>query len=114
MNKALKALKTIKEIELSHIEYDEDEDMDGEWVYDTYEEYDGTIEENYSDEIKTIETSVKALEIIKKKKVDCAIILDFSDDALTFEEYNYYVTKIGGGSLPLTKKEFDFLKKVLK
>ena len=42
----LEMFKEICDIGLSHMETDEDEDMDGEWVYTDYEEYDGTVEEN--------------------------------------------------------------------
>jgi len=64
--KALNAFERIKNIELSHMEIDQDEDMDGEWEYSYYEEFDGTIEDNCPEEVKVIEKSLKDFEELKK------------------------------------------------
>lgn len=67
MSKELEALDIIKNIGLSHMETSEDEDYDGEWEYTDYEEYDGTIEENYPEEIKILETALKNYEELLKR-----------------------------------------------
>lgn len=64
MTKAQEALKTIKEIELTHMEYESDENYDGEWEYETVEIYDGTVEDNYHEEIRLLEKELKRLEKI--------------------------------------------------
>lgn len=55
MTKAQEALKTIKEIELTHMGYESDENYDSEWEYEAVEVYDGTVEDNYSEEIRLLE-----------------------------------------------------------
>lgn len=66
MTKALEALNIIKNIGLSHMEYDSDENHDGEWEYEAVEVDDGTIEDNCPEEIEVIEKSLKDFEELKK------------------------------------------------
>lgn len=61
--KSKDALEKIKNIGLHHLAYYDDDDGS----IDSYEEYDGTIEENYTDEIKVIEKDLELLELIKSK-----------------------------------------------
>lgn len=70
MSKELEALSIIKNIELSHVEYDEDEDFNGDWVFETVEKYDGTIDDNYyySEQIDIIEKALLRLEAIDQAK----------------------------------------------
>ena len=49
---ALNALEAIKGIVLTHMEQDVDYDYEENPEYSYHEEYDGTIEDNYPDEIK--------------------------------------------------------------
>ena len=60
------ALKNIKEIELSHVEHEQDEDIDGEWVYTDHEVYDGTVAEKYPNEIEVLEKELKDYHEIKE------------------------------------------------
>lgn len=62
MTKAQEALKTIKEIELTHMGYESDENYDGEWEYEAVEVYDGTVEDNYPEEIRFLETALEEKE----------------------------------------------------
>ena len=102
---ALECLEEIGGIELSHIEYDQDEDFNGDWVYDTREEYDGTIEENYSEAYNTIKQALikaqgqeKALKIIFEKRVDIWHLVDLLDQ--TYEMYLAFCKSEKYGGLP--------------
>lgn len=59
-----------------------------------------------SEECRTIEKSLKALEIIKKKTVDIWLI----QNKKTLKQYNSMVDE----SRQLTQEEFDLLKEVLE
>ena len=67
--KSLDAFKTIKEVELSHLDYDQDENLDGDWEYTPYEADDGSIEDNYPEECKVVENHLKAMNILKELHV---------------------------------------------
>ena len=60
----IEALKVIKNIKLSHVETEEDEDFDGNWVYDTIEVNDGLIGDKYSKQIKILKQALQRLEAI--------------------------------------------------
>lgn len=60
------ALENIKAIELWHIEHDQDEDINGEWVYTDHEVYDGTVRENYPEAIEALEKELKDYHEIKE------------------------------------------------
>ena len=66
MTKELEALNIIKNISLSHVETEQDENLDGEWEYTEYEVNDGTIEDNYPDQIDIIEKALLELKAIKE------------------------------------------------
>lgn len=106
--KSKDALEKIKNIGLLHLAYYDDDDS-----IDSYEEYDGTIEENYPDAIKTIEKELKAFEIIKEKSVIPAYIVNTKN----VEEYNKLLKEITFRKdwleRILTQEEFDLLKEVL-
>ncbi len=62
---SLKALDIISKIELSHMECDSDDDYyDEDYYY--YEMDDGTVEENYPNEIKALKTDIRVLNILKR------------------------------------------------
>lgn len=84
MSKELKALKRIKRISLTHFGYDVDENMDGELVHEPIEVDDGTIEENYPEEIKIIETALKRIDYLERVNKD----LQESKDRLIEERNN--------------------------
>lgn len=63
------ALETIKSIELMHVEHEQDEDIDGEWVYTDHEVYDGTVGENYAQEIEVLEKEHKVLDLVKSSVI---------------------------------------------
>lgn len=75
MIKGLEALEIIKNIELSHIEQSMVENYDDS--YDCYydEVDDGTIEEYYDEEIKTIEEALKELEQYKALETELGTTL---------------------------------------
>ena len=139
MNKGLEALERIKNIELSHFGYDSDENLDGEWEYTPVDVSDGTIEENYKEEIDIIETELKEKDELEEmfnndeeliKKLDKKVMLQ--DEILriikekdvkvweikscnTFEEYNdsFEEDLIPHSCLEkrlLNQAEFDLLK----
>lgn len=60
------ALEKIKNIELSHIAYYDDDDYYDDDYIPSYEESDGTIEENYPEEIKVIEKALGQFEKLIK------------------------------------------------
>ena len=128
------AWETFKEVDLSHMEYDTDEDYDGEWVYDAVEVDDGTVEDNFPEECAIIDKALKRLEekehnckvflkqmsglasrLAKKEKV-LEIIKEKVWDigavriAKTLEDYNLKEN----GFVRLTQEEFDLLKEVFK
>lgn len=122
------ALEKIKNIEFKHTEFEM-----ADFTY-SYEVYDGTIEENYPDEIEAIEqdleeyenfklkmeyrpifiqgvvsddyNKLKAFEIIKDKIVSVPILKDSKD----FIYYNWYVYD---KNRALTQEEYNLLKEVL-
>lgn len=65
---------------------------------------------SYQKEIKTVEKELKALEIIKSKKVDCwAFILDIDN----IDNIDYKETHFAFSSIDLTDEEIALLKEVL-
>lgn len=71
------ALERIKNIELHHIEYEIDDYYDNDYVF---EKSDGTIEENYTDEIKVIEEDLEVLNIIKRKNINTYKLIEVFKD----------------------------------
>lgn len=55
------ALDRIKRINLYHEEIYEDEDLDGNLVFEKFTEYDGTVGDLYAEEIRCIEEYIKRL-----------------------------------------------------
>lgn len=72
-----------------------------------------TVKETYPEHYETIEKSLKALEIIKEKRID---IESFYTSFIEGEyDYNFYEKRYGTyGKYCLTEEEFDLLKEVLK
>ena len=98
MSKALESLERIKNIKLSHLGYDSDENLEGELEYTPVNVDEGSVEENYPEEIKILETALKALEIIKEKVgIHWEHILEL-----------WLKTKL------IIQEEYDLLKEVLK
>lgn len=60
---SLKALDIISKIELTHMECESDDYYDDDYYY---EMDDGTIEENYSTEIKALKKDIRVLSILKR------------------------------------------------
>ncbi len=65
MTKAKEALNTIKEIEMTHTETEQDEDFNGEWVFDTVTVNDGPIEYQFPEEFKILEDELDSSEKMK-------------------------------------------------
>lgn len=65
---------------------------------------------HWKQDIAMIETALKALEIIKNKRVDIGLLLDGGD----VNHYNYRIDeKWKQTPRRLTQEEYDFLKEVL-
>ena len=111
---SLDALKFIKEIELSHMEQDVDYDYEENPEYSYHEEYDGTIEENFPDEIEKIEKTLKAFEIIKEKKVDVAYIIEHPEVENVFWYNSSFTGVLCEGWRMLSQEEWGLLKEVFK
>lgn len=101
------AIKTIKNIELHHIECEMDDYCDDGSIY-MFEERDGSIEENYPDEIKAIEKDLEVLELIKEKAVNVARLNYAIRTEKGLESYNSFA--IIEGFDELTRKEYKLLK----
>lgn len=61
LSKAKEALEVLKNIDICHKEFYEDEDMYGDWTYEEYCQYDGKLSEIYSEQIEIIEQALKEL-----------------------------------------------------
>ena len=137
MSKGLKALERIKKIELTHLGYDSDENIDGEWEYEAVEINDGTIEENYPQEINIIEKELKELEFLRNLKllpypkendeeyrqgvIKRLMALEIIKDKFVwFENGKLYVGVRGDVEITLNEEDFDseeeqeLVKEVLK
>ena len=89
---ALDALGIIKEIELSHMEQDVDYDYEENPKYSYHGEYDGTIEENFPDEIEKIEKVLNAFEVIKdmyKHQADISKILNDIEESDDYQDFSF-------------------------
>ena len=64
---------------------------------------------NFMNEVEVIKKELKALEIIKKKRVDLDLLLK----TFKFNNYELYNFNIGNGARSLTQEEYDLLKEVL-
>lgn len=99
MNKELDVLERIK----THFK----DNCVNDWEYSK--------EFHYEEDLSTIEKSLKALEIIKKKEVDVHILLTLihyhKENALT--EYNKYIINDYCDLFILTQEEYNLLKEVL-
>lgn len=111
---ALDALGFIKEIELSHMEQKVDYDYEENIEYSYHEAHDGTIEENFPDEIEEIEKTLKAFEIIKEKKVDVAYIIEHPEVENVFWYNSSFPGALGEGWRMLSKEEWGLLKEAFK
>lgn len=81
--------------------------IDNEVLYGVY------AQEHYSNEIETIRKSLKALEIIKEKRID---IESFYTSFIEGDyDYSFYERRYGTyGKYCLTEEEFNTLKEVLE
>ena len=81
--------------------------IDNEVLYGVY------AQEHYSSEIETIRKSLKALEIIKEKRIDIESF--YSSFIESDYDYNFYEKRYGTyGKYELTEEEFDLLKEILE
>ncbi len=71
LEKEFEALETIKNISLSHIDYEEDEDFEGNRVFDAVEVNDGSVEDNYPEQIDILEQTLTELKAIKNAVEIC-------------------------------------------
>ena len=108
------SLQTIKDIDLTCLDWDEDEDMDGEWEYTPIERSYGSVEENYPEEIETIE---KFIDIVTKRLVDIALIKECESEP---EYLNHLCHRVVAEQPEykldyrrLSEDEFNFLKDVI-
>lgn len=123
-SRALECLEALGGVEISHAETEQDEDFNGEWVFDTVTVDDGPIEYLYCEYFNTIKNYIlkaqereKVLNIIKEKYIDM-LELECSS---TVEQYNESIeskmnfveryTPVKTDDYKLTKEEFDLLKR---
>lgn len=111
--KGLTYFNEIKDISSSHVETDEDENLDGEWEYTEYEVNDGTIEENNPEAVKCIMTELTAIDIIRNKP-QAELQLIQLGKIKTYEEYLYYTHQwdLNYWDMIYTEEEFKILKDV--
>ena len=67
---SLDAFDIIKGVELTHTEYMEDEDWDGNWTQESWEVFDGTINERYPYLARTIEQDLRNYHKLKKRIIE--------------------------------------------
>ena len=68
------------------------------------------VSDDYSKELKIIEKELKALEIVKNKRVDIVGVLIYAfNQENGCEFYNSYMSK----EIELTQEEYDLLKEIL-
>ena len=81
--------------------------------YDLLEQYILKAQEpkQYVDELKLVEKKLKALEIIKEKRVACDLLTN--PDVMDYKKYNSHCDKYDF-IVPLTEEEFNLLKEVLE
>lgn len=106
---ALDALGFIKEIELSHMEQDVDYDWEENIEYSYHEEHDGTIEENFPDEIEKIEKALNAFEVIKdmyKHQADISKILNDIEESDNYQDFSLNHDRF-------SKEHYERLKEIL-
>lgn len=113
-SRALECLEALGGVEISHTETEQDEDFNGDWVFDTVTVDDGAIEYLYCEYFDTIKNYIlktqeqeKALKIVFEKNID----IDFLKSADTFEEYNKLIKFKSVFATELTQEEFDLLKR---
>jgi len=112
--KGLTYFNEIKDISSSHVETDEDENLDGEWEYTEYEVDDGSIEENNPEAVKCIMTELTAVDIIRNKP-QAELSLIQLGKIKTYEEYLHYTSEWEldlYGDMVYTEEEFKILKNV--
>ena len=73
-----------------------------------YETCDRTVGEGFPDEIEAIEKCLKALEIIKEKKVDFQLLKQSEE----LDDYNWWLAYQVNDGRELSQEEFDLLKEV--
>lgn len=107
---ALNALEAIKGIVLSHMEQDVDYDYEENPEYSYYEEYDGTVGDNYPCEIAFIEKALRALQVIKdmhEHQVDISKILNDIEESDDYQDFSFNYSEF-------PKEDYEALKGVLK
>ena len=107
---ALDALGIIKEIELSHMEQDIDYDYEENPEYSYYEAHDGTIEENFPDEIEKIEKALNAFEVIKdmyEHQADISKILNDIEESDDYQDFSFNYSNF-------PEKDYKALKGILE
>lgn len=113
LENTLEMFKEICDIGLSHMETDVDENYDGEWEYTEYEEYDGSIEDNYPDYCEHIRDELTAFSIIKNKRIHIfEFMTDCVDNGDDYAQYSLFYRKYSIEKL--TEDEFNILVKTLK
>lgn len=65
------------------------------------------------EELDIVETALKALEIIKEKKIDVALLLG-CDSYSTYNSHIYRIRKCGWGDYGINQQEYDLLKEYLR
>ena len=69
----------------------------------------------YVDELKLVENKLKALEIIKEKRIDIESFYSSFIESDYDYDYNFYEIRYGTyGKYCLTEEEFNLLKEILK
>lgn len=118
MNKGLEALEKIKNIPLSHIEQSRVENYDDSYDYYYDEVDDGTVEDNYAEEIEIIEEALEDYEeltieikelmkIIENQGINGNLIKETNNVI----EYNERI-KSHYGMRPLSTEDYDSLKEL--
>ena len=107
---ALDALDTIKGVVLTHMEQDVYYDYEENPEYFYHEENDGTIGDNYPDEIKKIEKALKALEAIKDMhncQADISKILNDIEESDDYQDFSFNYSDF-------PKEDYEALKGILE
>ena len=112
----LDALEIIKNIELSHVEYDQDEDFNGDWVFETIEVNDGPIEYSYPEQIDILEQALQRLETIDNAKSSEALgcLERMWYDLPQYYEKEYNTIKLYILKSQEQEKENELLKEIIK
>lgn len=113
-SRALECLEALGGVEISHTETEQDEDFNGEWVFDTVTVDDGPIEYLYCEYFDTIKNYIlkaqeqeKVLNVIKEKVIwvenDKLMCGRYADIEIELEEEDFE-----------NKEEFELVKELIK